>query len=542
MKKSVFFFWLFILVLLCLTRFIGLDWGSPYFFHPDERNIASSISQLSFPSQLNPHFFAYGSLPIYLIFILGLLFNTISSCYESLTSCQATTVSFDQAILLGRFISALLSCLSVLLMYRISTLLWSKTSADVVLFLGIFCTGFIQFSHFGTFEMWTVFFSLLLCLFCIQYVTQPKTRGAFLISLITGLLVSIKISNAIFIPLSFVFLTFPDLKTFYKQKTFSNAAKLVLTTILFIGTIILTYLVTNPFALIANTEFLGSIIYEKNVAAGIISVFYTQEFFMTIPVLYQLLHVFPFLINPVLTVLIPLVFIALFSSLRKHKRQTVVIVFLFFLTGFLSQAILFTKWTRYVVTSIPFLFLLFPSIWETLLYKRRTARLLLLILILSTSIIFSTSYTLLVFGMNDTREEAAAFAKKHIPQNSQIISEVYDLGIVPFNANFPNIKLINTYDVERDLLLLNEAQAAINNAEYIIIPSQRVSKTRLADPTRYPKGHAIYSSFQSAPYQKIFETPCNMLCQIVYLGDQKYRFEQTAHVFDRPTVIIYKKQ
>ena len=60
--SSIFFFVFFV--------FYNLNWGAPFYFHPDERNIASSIVQLKFPDNLNPNFFAYGAFPIYLIFIL----------------------------------------------------------------------------------------------------------------------------------------------------------------------------------------------------------------------------------------------------------------------------------------------------------------------------------------------------------------------------------------------------------------------------------------------------------------------------------------
>ncbi|MEK7177670.1 MAG: hypothetical protein AAB705_02485, partial [Patescibacteria group bacterium] len=65
--------WLLIIGLLVYSRFINLGWGLPYPMHPDERNMANAIQQLSCKvpiSQLvecfNPHFFAYGQLPLYL--------------------------------------------------------------------------------------------------------------------------------------------------------------------------------------------------------------------------------------------------------------------------------------------------------------------------------------------------------------------------------------------------------------------------------------------------------------------------------------------
>jgi hypothetical protein len=60
-------------------RLFNLDWDQGYLFHPDERMILMTIGGLNLPwppnwdvllspaSPLNPHFFAYGSLPLYLL-------------------------------------------------------------------------------------------------------------------------------------------------------------------------------------------------------------------------------------------------------------------------------------------------------------------------------------------------------------------------------------------------------------------------------------------------------------------------------------------
>jgi len=91
-----------ITVLMCLgafLRFYNLNWGAPFYFHPDERNIASSISQLRFPNQMNPNFFAYGSLPIYKIYSAGLIINQFRNFQ----------LPFNQAIIIGRFFYSIIS-------------------------------------------------------------------------------------------------------------------------------------------------------------------------------------------------------------------------------------------------------------------------------------------------------------------------------------------------------------------------------------------------------------------------------------------------
>jgi len=68
---------LLILAVAAALRFWGLNWDDGHWRHPDERQIFFVVEDLAWPtslaealspdSPLNPHFFAYGSLPIYLL-------------------------------------------------------------------------------------------------------------------------------------------------------------------------------------------------------------------------------------------------------------------------------------------------------------------------------------------------------------------------------------------------------------------------------------------------------------------------------------------
>lgn len=121
-----------ITLLAIYLRFVNLNWGAPYYFHPDERNIASSVAGLQFPIQLNPHFFAYGSLPIYCIYFIGVLTNIVFH------NPVLTSVSFEMAIIIGRFFSAFFSCVLIFLIYKIAIMLTNRKTGFVMFFLTAF--------------------------------------------------------------------------------------------------------------------------------------------------------------------------------------------------------------------------------------------------------------------------------------------------------------------------------------------------------------------------------------------------------------------
>jgi 4-amino-4-deoxy-L-arabinose transferase-like glycosyltransferase len=189
-NKHSFIILISLILLGSVLRFYNLNWGAPYYFHPDERNIASAVSQLSFPDQLNPHFFAYGSLPIYVIFFKGLLLNFFTSCQFSLNHCQ---VKLEQAIVLSRMLSSLFSLLLIPLLFFIGKKLYSNTAGLVVAALATFSIGFIQFAHFGTYEMSLTFFGTLLFYLLLLRGKYSHVKHSAALGIVMGILVSLKI-------------------------------------------------------------------------------------------------------------------------------------------------------------------------------------------------------------------------------------------------------------------------------------------------------------------------------------------------------------
>src|SRR4029078_1486114 len=118
-----------------------------------------------------------------------------------------------------------------------------------------------------------------------------------------------------------------------------------------------------------------------------------------------------------------------------------------------------------------------------------------------------------------------------------------DLGIVPFNQYFTKIKLFNFYDLEIDKEKQKDLNKQLTETKYFIIPSQRILESRKSRPDLFPKGNAFYTMLLQGinGYKKVYQTPCDLYCQLLYFGNPIYSYEQTANVFDRPSVIIYEK-
>jgi hypothetical protein len=143
-----------------------------------------------------------------------------------------------------------------------------------------------------------------------------------------------------------------------KKVTFLAIEKIILSLVLFLSIAALTVLITSPYYWLSSSEFISSMNYESEVALGTLPVFYTQSFQNTKPIFYQLLHVYPFLLNPIIfTALIVLPFFLIRRRIKKPSLPQLVIL-LFLLFTFLSQAFLFVKWMRYYIPTLPFIYIL----------------------------------------------------------------------------------------------------------------------------------------------------------------------------------------
>lgn len=520
-------------------RIYNLAWGEPYFFHPDERNIASSITKLSYKENLNPHFFAYGSLPIYSIYFTGVFVNSLSL---NLQEESIDKILFKNAILIGRLFSLLFSVLIIFVIYKTTLLLSSKKAAITSSLLSVFSVGYIQYTHFATFEMWLSFLTILLCYFTIKYINENK-RAIYLCGIILGILLSVKISSAVYIPLVFGVILFKEFKSFKKDKKINILRDFFYRLVIVSGIIVVILFATSPFYWLDNESFRSSINYESSVALGVLKVFYTQAFENSITFTYQLTKVYPFILNPAIltTAFFAISFLVIKTILKKDISLS--LFTLFFLITLFSQTFLYVKWVRYYIPTLSFIYI-FIGIFLFEIVKRRKLNLLgnsIFIFLVSVSVLYAFSLFKTNYFDEDTRISAAKWAGQNIERDAVILSEVYDMGIVPFNENHNNIELFNFYELENNPNLVDTLYEKLDDVEYVILPSQRIVSSRITIPDKFPIGNRFYDLLESGNFERVYETPCDIFCKILYLGDPLNRFEQTSNVFDRPHVTIYEK-
>jgi len=529
----LFFLLILIIALGAFLRFYNLNWGAPFYFHPDERNIAGLISSL--PAQIDyTHFlkgtFSYGN------FISNAVFF-IKAVLSSLLTTSGFSDPFAQSVILLRFLSAISSLITILIVFFIGYRLKNLLTGIVSAMLTTFSTGLIQAAHFGVYESFFTLMSVSLFIISMLYVKSKSFFYIFISIIIISVSSASKINSAIFILIPFSLFSIISIK----QKL--ALYKIVLQLFLLLLFFMTLTLFLSPYY--ATEEFRDLLVYERNLLTGALPVFYTGEFLNIIPILFQLTHIYPFLINPLLTLLFVPSFLYVFYDGVKNKNINYILLSIFFIILFFPSALLFAKWTRYMVPTLPFIYLIIAIALEDFLRKKVVViKYSILSIIISINIVFAVSYFITAFVNQDTRIEASLWAQENISIYSSSVSEVYDMGIVPFNPYLKNISLFNFYDLDPVSSYNSiQLQNLLSSSEYIILPSQRILKTRLVNQNRFPNGYNFYSGLLSGKlgYQKVYETSCDIFCKIIYLGDPVFSYETTASVFERPNVFIFKK-
>lgn len=143
---------LFIILSAALTiRLLGIDFGLPYVFYPDETVIVNHAIAFS-TGDLNPHYFIYPSLYMYVMFVIYGLTYVVGW----LTGIFASTADFAQLFfndvtlfyLPGRLISALCGVASVAMVYFLGRRAYNVRVGLISASFLAFSVLHVEHSHF----------------------------------------------------------------------------------------------------------------------------------------------------------------------------------------------------------------------------------------------------------------------------------------------------------------------------------------------------------------------------------------------------------
>lgn len=332
-------------ILALILRLIGIKWGLPnqwHFFpyHPDEVLIIGASSNVNiFHLQLDPKFYNYGSLYIFIVSFL----NTLGALWGFLMG-GAVYEELAKMILIGRIASAIMGTLTVWIIYQIAKRLYNDEIATAGAYLLAIAPLHMVHSHYTAVDVPTAFFVSLSLFFSALVLAKPKDIYFFLGGLSCGLATATKY-NALFAVFPFFYLLFS--KGFSFKRLF----------LLSFG-VIFGFLLGCPGSLINFSKFKKDFLYElQHTRLG-----HGDLFINTGPGwLYNLRTLF-------FTLGIPLFFATIagiFRALIKHSPSDILLLS-FIIPYYLLISFSNVRFARYLIPILPFLLILssrlfFPS-------------------------------------------------------------------------------------------------------------------------------------------------------------------------------------
>ena len=421
-------------------RLYGLNWDQGNSFHPDERQILFHVTALSWPnslaqfldpvnSPLNPHFFAYGSFPLYLLATAG---NILAHFDPNVTTLANLT-------LVGRVFSAIFDCGTILLAAWLALLLADDTTphrryAWSLALLSAILVAFtplqLQLSHFYAVDTLLLFFITLTVLACVALAkTDAPIRWSLVAGLGYGLALATKFSAApLIVPIMVALLL-------RWNKHGLSSALLSLLLILCVTAAI--FLITMPYALLDWRNFVQQLSIQGDLARGYLDLPYVRQFAGTIPYLYEAQN----MIFWGMGVTLGLAAFAGLLWLCWHVWQRNAHLWLIILSWVLVYGAItgdfFVKFMRYMLPIYPFLTLMAAALLlsflprdqaasQSLQRKALTYLPVFAIVLVLLGTMFQGLALLNVYSQPNTRIQASQWIYDHVKPGSVLTYEQWD--------------------------------------------------------------------------------------------------------------------
>ncbi|HSW47916.1 MAG TPA: glycosyltransferase family 39 protein [Candidatus Saccharimonadales bacterium] len=558
-----------ILILGACLRFYNLNWDSGHMLHPDERAIVASVDKLKLPTTVsefmspqstwNPHFFAYGSFPMYLLTVTR----------EALSNFNPAFSQYDYLTLIGRVLSALADLFSVLLIYKIASKLFNRQTGLISAFFYAVSVLPIQLSHFFAVDTLLTSFVLATLYNLLRFYEKPNTKTALTVGFFFGLALATKISAIVLISSLGLTLTadfiliflkkphkpahwLPHLPSFLKH-LIKYASVIILATAL-------TFIIFEPYALIDSSNFWLQTIQQSALTSNPFYFPYTLQFVGKIPYIYEFKNIFFWGLGPIIATLSFSGFIYFgyltFNKEKSSQFAKELIILVFFLIYIFIVGRFAVGFMRYMLPVYP-LFCLFGAVLmhKLILVLNRHVKsksiLYTLYFILYTSFLIWPLSFIQIYSRPNTRVTASNWIFANIPYSKTLAVEHWDDQLPIGQAAGYNTQTLKLYDPDT-AEKWSEINAQLKQTDYIIIASNRLYTPlqKLTDCQKlpsyrcYPITATYYKNlfWGKLNFQQVAEFTSFPTIPILNIPINDQPADENFTVFDHPKIMIFQKK
>lgn len=527
------------LLLGFFLRITGINWDQGMHLHPDERMLIMVAGRINFFTQLNPDFFNYGSLPIYLLAFLSqtsrALFPTQSSPYDSM-------------LYLGRALSLFADFFVILVIHKLTWKFFKNTYVALLApLLYALCFFPIQNSHFFIVDPFLNLFLLLTAYSLIRFFEQSSQMRLTLIALCFAASLTTKVTAIIFLPFIVGVIMIANWKK--PMNVILNSGFFIIQTLLF-------SFIFMPFAFLDWTKFISDVTSQIKLASDPYVFPYTLQYVGTTPYVYYVKNIFLWGLGPVISMLSLVGGINLALEMRRafvkklsYSKYVSIIIFLsFYFFYFLMIGRSSVKFMRYMLPIYPLLTMLasYGLMKLGTVWKKGV-----IIIFVGAAFLWTLTFSSM-FVKEHTRISASNWILKNIPTNSVIAVEHWDDRLPIYYSDRYRFEELQIYNQPDDVVKWETLRKQLVRSDYLVIASNRLS-TPLPKLSDCKKFKACYPN-TAKYYQKLLGGKSNFMLVKEFVVQPEFRLlnadfsfsdqsaDESFTVYDHPKILIFKKR
>ncbi|MBI4137302.1 glycosyltransferase family 39 protein [Candidatus Roizmanbacteria bacterium] len=542
-----------ILLLGFSLRMFGMNWDNGWHLHPDERMLIMVTERIRFFSHMDPDFFNYGSLPVYIL----------KGASDIVSFFSRTNISNYHGMLgIGRTVSVIIDCITLLMVFKISRKLFKREAVSLVATWIYAVSVFpIQNAHFFIVDPVLTMFVTSTIYLLIRYLEEPSKNKIVLIALFSAGAITTKFTGILLLPIIVV--------TFLARMFLIQKSSTIKKTVVFFseGTLFTSLLVAfaflfMPFGFLHHEQFITEITLQLRMNSDPLIFPYTLQYVGTASYGYYLKNIFLWGLGPVICSLVIIGSVNLAKKLIQMRPSysdfSFLIIICYFLIHFTLIGKSAVKFMRYMLPLYPF----FAVLAGYGLYRIRSSSFGKYVTI--PALILTVVWTLLfmsIYTRPHTRIQASEWIYEQIPAGSTIAVEHWDdqLPLPLSKNNWPSMydtyqfEILELYNPDTDAKW-QKIEDQLARADYIVIASNRLYTPlqKLTDCNNLPSDRCYPKTADY--YQKLFKDEHSFYKVAEFtsypglrLGNLKFEIndqgaDESFTVYDHPKVIVFKKK
>ncbi|MEX0761686.1 MAG: DUF2298 domain-containing protein [Dehalococcoidia bacterium] len=495
-----------LLALALALRLFGLDWDDGGLFHPDERAILMRVVDLEVPdsselgdlldaerSPLNPGWFNYGSLPLYLL--------------KGVQVASSPFIDFDifDLRIPGRVISALADTATVALVYFLGRNWYGRRVGLLAAALTTLAVLHIQLAHFFAVDGILTLFIVGAVFFSARVAYTGRVSDSLLAGLMVGFGLATKASIA---PIVLAVIaghavyafSLPgealDIRGAFSGDGARRQWRAYKGLLLAGVTALVALLVTQPYMVLDWETFFANVGEQSEMVRRIVDYPYTRQYIDTPKYWYQAWQLGAWGLGPVLGAAAWLGFGASLVAVWFTRRKVDLVILAWVLPYLLLTGWFDVKFMRYMLPLTPFLILYAARLlwWLGGVARAFFPGWRYVAVVPAAIVLVATAHYALSFSLMYTEQHPGQAVSDWLRQNAEpgsaVLQEHWEEGVphVP-GLQYPERLEIYNSDSVAKFERITEAMAG---GDYFVLFSNRLYGTVARLPDRYPVSTEFY--------------------------------------------------